>query len=207
MSAHSTAIGVSSKRGVWGGGNEPLKASYGKLMMWFFLLSDIFTFAAFLISYLAIRVSYPSYAGPAESFVGSNEYWPIPELVFEAVPFLHGFHAPLVFVGIMTFILIASSVTMVLAVEAGHRMAKKEVAKYMFLTIIGGLIFVGSQAWEWKNFINGTYGAVKLNDGKIIQFVDATGEQITLESFVKSQHSERIQHTANRPGYCRPLPV
>ena len=48
MSAHSTAIGVSSKRGVWGGGNEPLKASYGKLMMWFFLLSDIFTFAAFL---------------------------------------------------------------------------------------------------------------------------------------------------------------
>ena len=47
MSAHSTAIEVSSKRGVWGGGNEPLKASYGKLMMWFFLLSDIFTFAAF----------------------------------------------------------------------------------------------------------------------------------------------------------------
>jgi heme/copper-type cytochrome/quinol oxidase subunit 3 len=33
----------------WGGGNEPLNASYGKLMMWFFLLSDIFTFAAFLI--------------------------------------------------------------------------------------------------------------------------------------------------------------
>ena len=47
MSAHSTAIGVSPKRGTWGGGNEPLKASYGKLMMWFFLLSDIFTFAAF----------------------------------------------------------------------------------------------------------------------------------------------------------------
>jgi heme/copper-type cytochrome/quinol oxidase subunit 3 len=83
MSAHSTAIGVSSKRGTWGGGHEPLKASYGKLMMWFFLLSDIFTFAAFLITYLAIRVSYPAYAGPAESFVGSNEYWPIPELVFD----------------------------------------------------------------------------------------------------------------------------
>ena len=74
MSAHSTAIGVSSKRGVWGGGNEPLKASYGKLMMWFFLLSDIFTFAAFLISYLAIRVSYPAYAGSIETFAGSNEY-------------------------------------------------------------------------------------------------------------------------------------
>ena len=136
MSAHSTAIGVSSKRGVWGGGNEPLKASYGKLMMWFFLLSDIFTFAAFLISYLAIRVSYPAYAGSIETFAGSNEYWPIPELVFEAVPFLHGVHAPLVFVGIMTFILIMSSVTMVLAVEAGHRKAKKEVIWWMVATII-----------------------------------------------------------------------
>ena len=68
----------------------------------------------------------------------------------------------------------------------------------MFLTIIGGAIFLGSQAWEWKNFINGSYGAVQLNDGKIIQFADATGEQITLESFVKSQNSERVQHTANK---------
>ena len=85
MSAHSTAIEVSSKRGVWGGGNEPLKASYGKLMMWFFLLSDIFTFAAFLITYLAIRVSYPAYAGAAETFTGSNEYWPVPELVFALI--------------------------------------------------------------------------------------------------------------------------
>jgi heme/copper-type cytochrome/quinol oxidase subunit 3 len=31
----------------------------------------------------------------------------------------------------------------------------------MFLTIIGGGIFVGSQAWEWKNFIKGEYGAIE----------------------------------------------
>jgi cytochrome c oxidase subunit 3 len=41
---------------------------------------------------------------------------------------------------------------MVLAVDAGHQMKKKGYALYVFLTIIGGGIFVGSQAWEWKNF-------------------------------------------------------
>jgi cytochrome c oxidase subunit 3 len=40
----------------------------------------------------------------------------------------------------MTFILILSSVTMVLAVEAGHRMAKKEVIWWMIATVIGGFI-------------------------------------------------------------------
>jgi uncharacterized RDD family membrane protein YckC len=51
------------------------------------------------LSELAIQ----AYAGPAESFVGSNEYWPVPELVFDAIPFLHGYHIPLAFVGLMTF--------------------------------------------------------------------------------------------------------
>ena len=61
----------------------------------------------------------------------------------------------------MTFILIMSSVTMVLAVDAGHKLNKTKVTWYMFLTIIGGLIFVGSQAWEWATFIKGDYGAVQ----------------------------------------------
>ncbi|MEX0881927.1 MAG: cytochrome oxidase subunit III, partial [Cyclobacteriaceae bacterium] len=90
----STAIEIQSKRGMWGGGNEPLKASYGKLMMWFFLLSDIITFSAFLISYCSIRMSYPAYAGESADFVSSNEYWPIPERIFDAVPFIHGVHFP-----------------------------------------------------------------------------------------------------------------
>jgi cytochrome c oxidase subunit 3 len=56
-----------------------------------------------------------------------------------------------VFVGLMTFILIMSSVTMVLAVEAGHRNAKKEVVWWMIGTIIGGLMFLGCQAMEWTH--------------------------------------------------------
>jgi cytochrome c oxidase subunit III len=156
----SISIG-NSKGSLWGGGQEPMKASYGKLMMWFFLLSDAFTFSALLITYGTIRFMNTSYADatggrPNAEFTFSQEYWPIPEKVYEAVPFLHGLHAPLVFVGIMTFILILSSVTMVLAVEAGHRNSQKEVEKWMLWTIVGGFAFLGCQAWEWAHFIHGT---------------------------------------------------
>ncbi|MBK5209626.1 MAG: cytochrome c oxidase subunit 3 [Flavobacteriaceae bacterium] len=170
----------------WSGGNKnPLGASYGKMMIWFFILSDALTFSGFLGAYGLMRFKF-------------QDSWPIADEVFTHFPFLHGVHAPMYYVALMTFILIFSSVTMVLAVDAGHQMNKKKVTFYMLLTIVGGAIFLGSQAWEWKNFISGTYGAVQLNDGKIIQFVDATGEQITLESFVKSQHSERTQLTKNK---------
>lgn len=153
----NTAVTVEdSKTNLWGGGVEPMKVSYGKLMMWFFLLSDAFTFSALLITYGLIRYSHPAYEGAISDFAFSQEYWPVPEKVFEAVPFLHGVPAPLVFVGIMTFILILSSVTMVLAVEAGHRMDRKAVEKWMLWTIIGGLTFLGCQAWEWGHFIAGS---------------------------------------------------
>ena len=43
----------------------------------------------------------------------------------------------------------------------------------MALTIVGGLIFVGSQAWEWYHFIHGTeLGALQLADGTIVQWLD-----------------------------------
>jgi cytochrome c oxidase subunit 3 len=128
--------------------------SYGKLMMWFFLLSDAFTFSALLITYGLVRSSHPAFEGAIGDFVFSQAYWPIPEKVYEAVPFIN-MQLPLVFVGIMTFILIMSSVTMVLAVEAGHRMDRKAVEKWMLWTIIGGLTFLSCQAWEWTHFIHG----------------------------------------------------
>ena len=64
----------------------------------------------------------------------------------------------------------------------------------MFLTIIGGLVFVGSQAWEWKNFISGEYGAVQLKDGKIIQFVNQEGKQIALADFAE-KNNPIVEHT------------
>lgn len=67
----------------------------------------------------------------------------------------------------------------------------------MLLTIIGGAIFLGSQAWEWKNFINGQYGAVETRGGQILQFVNAeTGKRVNLSSFATSIPSERAQHEA-----------
>ena len=38
------------KTKLWSGGKSPFNVSYGKLMMWYFLMSDSFTFGAFLIS-------------------------------------------------------------------------------------------------------------------------------------------------------------
>ncbi len=134
---------VSTSR-TWAGGRSPFNVSYGKLMMWIFLLSDAFTFSSLLIGYGAIRFSY----------TGSTTPWPSPDLVFNHFPGFHGVHLPLLFVSLMTFILIGSSVTMVLAVEAGQRKANKTVAKYMFYTIIGGIMFLSCQAWEWTQFIH-----------------------------------------------------
>lgn len=142
----------------WGGGVKPMDASYGKLMMWFFLLSDIFTFSSLLVAYGMVRFSHPSFTGNYEDFTFSREYWPFPDFVFDGVPFLHGVHLPLVFVGIMTFILIMSSVTMVLAVESGKQMDKEGVQKWLLWTILGGFTFLACQAWEWTHFIMGKDG-------------------------------------------------
>ena len=146
------------KKGLWGGGRSPFTVSYGKLMMWIFLLSDTFTFSSLLVAYGFIRHSFAS---------NTVTPWPLPNHVFNHFPFLEGVNLPLMFVSLMTFILIFSSVTMVLAVEAGHRMAKKEVGFYMFLTILGGIGFLSCQAWEWTHFITGTEEGRKLADGSI----------------------------------------
>ncbi|MER2995959.1 cytochrome c oxidase subunit 3 [Pontibacter populi] len=151
--------------GTWDGGNEPMKASYGKLMMWFFLLSDAFTFGAFLIVYGLSRHAHLPYTGTPENFTFSTEWWPIPEKVFNAFPGLHGMDLPLAFVALMTMILILSSVTMVLAVEAGHRMDKNDVQKWLLWTILFGATFLGCQAWEWAHFITGTEEGMLLADG------------------------------------------
>jgi len=182
----STAVTVKNPyKGVWSGGKSPLKASYGKLMMWFFLLSDAFSFSALLITYGLIRFSYPAYDGAVPDFTFSYDWWPIPEKVFEAYPggeFLANLfnapgvaHVPLLFVGLMTFILIMSSVTMVLAVEAGHQNDRKGVQKWMLWTILGGITFLSCQAWEWSHFIHGHGEGIVYPDGRTIFHASLTG--------------------------------
>jgi cytochrome c oxidase subunit III len=179
--AHTSATAVSDKN-IWDGGVSPMGASYGKLMMWFFLLSDAFTFSGLLITYGLVRSSNPAFTGDPATFTFDVTKWPIPEKVFDAIPFYHGIPLPLVFVGIMTFILIMSSVTMVLAVEAGHRMDRKGVEKWMLWTIVGGFAFLGCQAWEWTHFIVGTGEATmgfNLVDGVLVQNREIFGANLT----------------------------
>ncbi|WP_282043953.1 cytochrome c oxidase subunit 3 [Winogradskyella flava] len=184
----STVVSTGTEGKTWGGGNKPLKASYGKLMMWFFIVSDALTFSGFLAAYGFSRFKF-------------IKEWPIADEVFTHVPFLHGQELPMIYVAFMTFILIMSSVTMVLAVDAGHHMNKAKVTLYMFLTIVGGAIFVGSQAWEWATFIQGDYGAVQTKGGNILQFgenvtVDGVEKfkRISIDEFAITQTSERAQH-------------
>jgi cytochrome c oxidase subunit 3 len=170
------------------GGPGPLGATYGKMMMWFFILSDALTFSGFLAAYGFSRFKF-------------IETWPIADEVFNHFPFAHGVNAPMYYVALMTFILIFSSVTMVLAVDAGHQLKKTKVAVYMALTIIGGFIFLGSQAWEWKNFIKGEYGAVETKGGSILQFVKkgANGEyeRVALGDFALTLPEDREQLNRN----------
>jgi cytochrome c oxidase subunit 3 len=181
-----TVTTADSGEKLWGGVDiQPMGASYGKLMMWFFILSDALTFSGFLAAYGFSRFKF-------------IETWPLADEVFTHFPFMHGVSAPMYYVALMTFILIFSSVTMVLAVDAGHQMKKDKVAVYMFLTIIGGLIFVGSQAWEWKNFIKGEYGAIETKGGSLLQFVDIDGHRVALADFAATLPEEREQLTKDK---------
>lgn len=136
MAQAATLTTTAPEPKAWGGGRSPFNVSYGKMMMWFFLLSDALTFGAFLISY-----------GTHRFF---SAIWPDANHVFNAFPFLTG-NWPLLFVSLMTFILIMSSVTMVLAVHAGHYGDKQGVIKWLLWTIIGGIAFLSCQAWEWTH--------------------------------------------------------
>ena len=181
-----TVTTANSGEKIWGGGDtQPMGASYGKLMMWFFIVSDALTFSGFLAAYGFSRFKF-------------IETWPLADEVFTHFPFMHGVSAPMYYVAFMTFVLIFSSVTMVLAVDAGHQLKKDKVALYLFLTIIGGLIFVGSQAWEWKNFIKGEYGAIETTGGSLLQFVDKDGKRVALADFAATLPEEREQLTKNK---------
>lgn len=166
----------------WAGGRSPFNVEYGKLMMWYFLMSDAFTFGAFLISYGTIRFS--------------QNYWPDPNVVFNAFPGAGHANLPLAFVSVMTFILIISSVTMVLAVHAGHNNDKKGVIKWLIWTIIGGLAFLSCQAWEWHHLITGEH-AVLANGA-----LDVVGQTTTINPWGMEVHGPAITDALNNTNHA-----
>lgn len=115
------------------------EVSWGKAMMWIFLLSDTFIFGCFLLSYMTVRMS-------------TTTPWPNASEVFALEIF--GTHMPLILIAIMTFVLITSSGTMAMAVNAGYRRNRRMAAVLMLVTALLGATFVGMQAFEWSKLIH-----------------------------------------------------
>ena len=113
----------------WGGGQSPFGTSWAKFMMWIFIVSDALTFAAFIIAYGFMRLLSPA--------------WPNQTEIFD-----------MRLITFMTFALISSSAVMAMAVGAAKQGKSKEALKFILLTIVGGTIFLGSQAYEWYHFIH-----------------------------------------------------
>ncbi len=124
----------------WGSDQRAFKsASWGKTMMWIFLLSDTFVFGCFLIGYMTARMS-------------TTVPWPDPGEVFALTVF--GTSVPLLLIAIMTFVLISSSGTMAMAVNAGYRRDRKTTVILLLVTAALGASFVGMQAFEWAKLIH-----------------------------------------------------
>jgi cytochrome c oxidase subunit 3 len=108
--------------------SDPFNVGWRKLMMWIFIAGDALLFASFLAAYGFNRLSSPA--------------WPDRSRAFS-----------LTFVTAMTFVLITSSATMATSVHAARKGDTGASLRFLILTLIGGMGFLGMQAWEWTHFI------------------------------------------------------
>ncbi|MBK5294655.1 MAG: cytochrome c oxidase subunit 3 [Acidobacteriia bacterium] len=115
-------------RPTWDGGASPFGATWRKLMIWWFIITDGLLFAGFLAAYGFLRLA----AGG----------WPDRSLMFH-----------LDFIALMTFTLITSSATMATAVGAAKQGNRKLALRFLLLTMVGAFAFLGMQAYEWHTLI------------------------------------------------------
>ena len=140
LTAGGAAPGWPGLRADWSGDRRAFHGvSWGKAMMWFFLLSDTFVFSCFLVGYMTVRLS-------------TTAAWPNPSEVFALQ--VGGTDVPLLLIAIMTFVLITSSGTMAMAVNCAYRRARRPAALLMLATAALGLLFVSMQAFEWSKLIH-----------------------------------------------------
>src|ERR1700704_2376587 len=126
MSSQVSAAATS----LWDGGGSPYATNSKKFGMWLFIISDSLTFSALLFAYTYSRVSNPN--------------WPTP---------FH-FSPSIIFSSIMTFCLLSSSLTMVMAVDSMNKGNRKAAALWILGTMAGGGAFVVLHLNEWLNLIN-----------------------------------------------------
>ena len=113
-----------------------LPINNGKVILWLFLSTEIMFFAGLIGTYIVLRFGAPP---------GT---WPAP----------HDVHLVEWIGGMNTFVLIVSSLTIVLALEAA-RTNKAKLAKIWFLaTFFFGTVFLGIKAYEYsQKFVHGIY--------------------------------------------------
>ena len=113
-----------------------LPINNGKVILWLFLSTEIMFFAGLIATFIVLR-----YGAPPGS-------WPTP----------HDVHLVEFFGAFNTFVLICSSVTIVLALEAA-KSDKVGLAKIWFaLTFALGAVFLGIKAYEYNSkFSHGIY--------------------------------------------------
>lgn len=112
------------------GGIDPqfAKATPGKIGMWIFLVTDAMSFSGFLIAYAVLRTKLD---------------WPHP-----------ADYLGITLSGFATFLLICSSVSMVLSIDACKSRDRKGMLNWLLVTIIGGATFLGIQAYEYTHLIH-----------------------------------------------------
>ena len=104
------------------------KASISKIAMWIFLVTDAMSFSGFLLGYAVLR---------------STQNWPNP-----------ADHLGVNLSGFATFILICSSVSMVLSIDACKHKDRKGMLNWLLVTIIGGALFLGIQFYEYSHLVH-----------------------------------------------------
>lgn len=120
------------------------RASSGKIGMWIFLLSDAFSFGGLLLAYGILR--------------GGSKVWIDPAL---GEP-----HLGINFTAGLTFLLICSSVTMVLAHAAAVEKKRSEAVRFLALTALGGILFLCGQYQEYWGIVGHGLLHEGLNFGK-----------------------------------------
>jgi cytochrome c oxidase subunit 3 len=115
---------------LWGGGVNPYGVVFKKLGMWLFILSDSLTFASLLFAYSYLRLASPK--------------WPTPFQMWPSIAFS----------SVMTFCLLSSSLTMVLAVHHSRRGERGKVVPWLLATMLGGILFMALHAREWMSLIS-----------------------------------------------------
>jgi cytochrome c oxidase subunit 3 len=109
---------------------SPFAIPSRKLTMWLFIISDAVTFGALLFGYGYLRTASPD--------------WPAP----------FKFNPTILNVMIMTFVLLTSSLTMLGAVDSAKAGDKAKASRFLWSTILLGMIFAGSHIREWFGLID-----------------------------------------------------